>query len=157
MTETTNAHPTALMVGDFISTFNPNPDVWPTLVTEEAKEVREALAHLLKELCDLVYVIEGLKASGIEWEPTPEDQVFIAGALGFLQVYEALYGDGVTGYAFTLVHESNMSKVGDDGKPIYRDDGKVMKGPNYKPANLIPLILPIELWMVPESAPQEEA
>ena len=29
------------------------------------------------------------------------------------------------------VHFSNMSKLGDDGKPIYRDDGKVLKGPNY--------------------------
>lgn len=34
---------------------------------------------------------------------------------------------------FKAVHESNMSKLGDDGKPIYREDGKVMKGPNYKP------------------------
>jgi len=31
------------------------------------------------------------------------------------------------------VHESNMSKLGPDGKPVYREDGKVMKGPNYKP------------------------
>lgn len=29
------------------------------------------------------------------------------------------------------VHQSNMSKLGDDGKPIYREDGKVVKGPNY--------------------------
>lgn len=33
--------------------------------------------------------------------------------------------------AFNAVHASNMSKLGDDGKPIYREDGKVMKGPNY--------------------------
>ena len=30
------------------------------------------------------------------------------------------------------VHKSNMSKLGEDGKPIYREDGKVLKGPNYK-------------------------
>ena len=29
------------------------------------------------------------------------------------------------------VHRSNMSKLDEDGKPIYREDGKVMKGPNY--------------------------
>ena len=37
---------------------------------------------------------------------------------------------------FTEVHESNMSKLGEDGKPMYREDGKVMKGPNYKKPNL---------------------
>lgn len=29
------------------------------------------------------------------------------------------------------VHSSNMSKLGEDGKPIYRDDNKIMKGPHY--------------------------
>ena len=32
---------------------------------------------------------------------------------------------------FDEVQNSNMSKLGDDGKPIYNDGGKVMKGPNY--------------------------
>ena len=32
---------------------------------------------------------------------------------------------------FAEVQNSNMSKLGDDGKPIYNDNGKVMKGPNY--------------------------
>ena len=32
---------------------------------------------------------------------------------------------------FDEVHQSNMSKLGSDGKPIYNDQGKVMKGPNY--------------------------
>lgn len=32
---------------------------------------------------------------------------------------------------FAEVHRSNMSKLGADGKPIYREDGKVLKGPNY--------------------------
>lgn len=36
---------------------------------------------------------------------------------------------------FDEIHRSNMSKLGADGKPIYREDGKVLKGPNYfKPA-----------------------
>lgn len=34
------------------------------------------------------------------------------------------------------VHRSNMSKLGIDGKPIMRDDGKVMKGPNFTPPDL---------------------
>jgi len=32
---------------------------------------------------------------------------------------------------FDEIHRSNMSKLGEDGQPIYREDGKVMKGPNY--------------------------
>ena len=32
---------------------------------------------------------------------------------------------------FDEIQRSNMSKLGSDGKPIYREDGKVMKGPNY--------------------------
>ena len=32
---------------------------------------------------------------------------------------------------FDEVQRSNMSKLGEDGKPIYREDGKVQKGPNY--------------------------
>ena len=32
---------------------------------------------------------------------------------------------------FEEIQRSNMSKLGEDGKPIYRDDGKVLKGPNY--------------------------
>ena len=32
---------------------------------------------------------------------------------------------------FEEIQRSNMSKLGEDGKPIYREDGKVMKGPNY--------------------------
>lgn len=32
---------------------------------------------------------------------------------------------------FEEIHSSNMSKLGPDGKPIYREDGKVLKGPNY--------------------------
>jgi predicted HAD superfamily Cof-like phosphohydrolase len=37
---------------------------------------------------------------------------------------------------FDAVHESNMSKLGIDGKPIKRADGKVLKGPNYKEPDL---------------------
>jgi len=69
-------------------------------------------ASLLKELADLQYVISGC-----------------AVALG-LPLQEA----------FIRVHNSNMSKFGDSGEPIYREDGKVIKGPNYQPPILIDLI-----------------
>ena len=37
---------------------------------------------------------------------------------------------------FEEVQNSNMSKLGEDGKPIYNENGKVMKGPNYFKPNL---------------------
>ncbi len=38
------------------------------------------------------------------------------------------------------VHRSNMSKLGEDGKPLYREDGKVLKGPNFSPADLSDIV-----------------
>ncbi len=89
------------------------------LIVEEFKEFLEAEGmlfmhgrnhqeHALKELADLVYVCYQY-AQNMGW---------------FLD--EAL----------NRVHESNMSKLGEDGKPIYREDGKVLKGPDYKPPDL---------------------
>ncbi|MGZ9736562.1 pyrophosphohydrolase domain-containing protein [Flavobacterium sp. GNP002] len=37
---------------------------------------------------------------------------------------------------FYEIQDSNMSKLGADGQPIYREDGKVLKGPNYFEPNL---------------------
>lgn len=37
---------------------------------------------------------------------------------------------------FEEIQKSNMSKLGADGKPIYREDGKVLKGPNYFKPNI---------------------
>ena len=44
--------------------------------------------------------------------------------------------------AMAEVHRSNMSKLGSDGKPIYRADGKVLKGPSYRPPDLARLLFP---------------
>ena len=41
---------------------------------------------------------------------------------------------------FDEVQNSNMSKLGEDGKPIYNESGKVMKGPNYFKPDLLKLI-----------------
>ena len=37
---------------------------------------------------------------------------------------------------FEEIQRSNMSKLGEDGKPIYREDGKILKGPNYFKPNI---------------------
>ena len=93
------------------------------LIVEEFKEFLEAESTLylssndhkesaLKELADLVYVCYQY-AENMGWD-----------------LDEAMY----------RVHESNMSKLDDEGNPIYREDGKVLKGPNYKPPNLQDLV-----------------
>ena len=93
------------------------------LIVEEFKEFLEAESMLfrdnlkypesaLKELSDLVYVCFQY-ASNMGWD-----------------LDEALH----------RVHESNMSKLDEDGNVIRREDGKVLKGPNYKQPNLIDLI-----------------
>ena len=76
------------------------------------RENPELHAEVLKELSDLVYVCYQY-AVNMGWN-----------------LDEAL----------RLVHESNMSKLGEDGKPIYREDGKVLKGENYQPPNLLNLV-----------------
>ena len=41
---------------------------------------------------------------------------------------------------FAEIHRSNMSKLGEDGKPIVREDGKILKGPNFSPPDLKSII-----------------
>ena len=51
--------------------------------------------------------------------------------------YGAGYAYGINLYkCFKEVQRANMSKLGNDGKPIYNEKGKVMKGPNYSEPNL---------------------
>ena len=80
------------------------------------KPSKKDWANLLKECCDLQYVLSGTIVS--------------------LNKLKNLDFDT----AFELVHESNMSKLDDEGKPVYREDGKVTKGPNYKAPMLEDLI-----------------
>ena len=69
------------------------------------------------------------------------DKDIIAVADALTDILYVTYG---AGHAFGVdldacfdeVQRSNMSKLGEDGKPIYRDDGKVLKGPNYSEPNL---------------------
>ena len=93
------------------------------LITEEFKEFLEAEAQLyltssnvkqncLKELADLVYVCYQY-AVNMGWDLDE---------------------------AMDRVHQSNMSKLDEYGKPVLREDGKVLKGPNYQPPNLEDLV-----------------
>ena len=73
------------------------------------------------------------------------DLTKIADALGDL-LY-VLFGTVVThglqdklGAVFDEIHRSNMSKLGPDGQPIYREDGKILKGPDYFPPELKDLL-----------------
>lgn len=68
-----------------------------------------------------------------------KDPVAVTDALGDLLV--VILGAGVSlglplGKAFDEIMDSNMSKLGEDGEPIYRADGKILKGPNYRPPDL---------------------
>lgn len=67
------------------------------------------------------------------------DLVEISDALG--DMLYIIYGTCVSygipiNEIFDEIHASNMSKLGEDGKPIYREDGKVLKGPNYFKPNI---------------------
>ena len=69
--------------------------------------------------------------------------VEIADALGDI-VYIAfgtalVYGIDLDA-VFNEIHSSNMSKLGSDGKPIYREDGKVLKGPDFRPPNIAAIL-----------------
>jgi predicted HAD superfamily Cof-like phosphohydrolase len=68
-----------------------------------------------------------------------EDIVEVADALTDLLyvVYGAGHSFGINlDKCFAEVQRSNMSKLDNDGKPIYNENGKVMKGPNYSKPNL---------------------
>ena len=79
-----------------------------SLINEELEELKEAIKNEdLKEtvdaLTDILYVTYGAgHAFGVDLDK-----------------------------CFEEVQKSNMSKLGEDGKPIYNESGKVMKGPNY--------------------------
>ena len=72
-----------------------------------------------------------------------KDIIEIADALTDILV--VTYGAGLAfginlDQCFEEVHRSNMSKLSNEGKPIYNEFGKVMKGPNYSPPDLKKII-----------------
>lgn len=90
-------------------------DLYAGLLDEELNELRDAMeindeVEVLDALCDLQVVLDGA------W------------------IQSGLHV--VKRDAMREVHKSNMSKLGKDDKPIYREDGKIMKGPNFFRPNL---------------------
>ena len=107
-------------VGHFMKTFGQEIKIKPELSTEKINKLRVSLIN--EELEEFKEAIKN------------NDLKEVADAL--TDILYVTYG---AGHAFGInldkcfdeVQQSNMSKLGDDGKPIYNDKGKVMKGPNY--------------------------
>jgi predicted HAD superfamily Cof-like phosphohydrolase len=143
------------MLQEFIKAFGASLDarLWYKLVKEELAELKEAMdkddkANTLKELCDVLYVygpfntfIEtAVQADLIPEEEAKEITEYLQNNMKIFQKAVTLFPPMVVYEAFVRVHKSNMSKLGLDGKPIKREDGKVMKGPNYTPPDLSDLV-----------------
>lgn len=135
--ETPNDREVRQSVEEFMMAFDASTDpaLWGKLVDEELTEIEEALANLLKEVADLEYVIAGARATGY----ASTDEALEQRLARAWQIRVSL-GEERVMEAFRRVHKSNMSKLGDDGKPMRREDGKILKGPNYKPPYLGDLI-----------------
>ena len=87
------------------------------LIKEELNELKEAMDEKnLKEIADAL-----------------TDILYVTYGAGFA------YGIDLD-KCFKEVQRANMSKLGENGKPIYNDKGKVMKGPNYIGPNLKPFV-----------------
>ena len=107
-------------VGVFMKTFGQEVKSRPSLSTDKINKLR--LNLIQEELDELKEALD------------KKDIVEIADAL--TDILYVTYG---AGHAFGInldkcfeeVQNSNMSKLDDNGKPIYNDNGKVMKGPNY--------------------------
>ena len=108
------------LVGDFMEAFGQDVQFEPTWPDFNTRELRlELIQEELDELSDAV---------------ADRDMIQIADALTDLLyvVYGAGHAFGIDlDECFQEVHASNMSKLGPNGKPIHREDGKVMKGPGY--------------------------
>lgn len=112
-------------VGTFMNTFGQEVKTKPEFPDNDTVALRiELIAEELNELFDAC---------------ENKDIVEVADAL--TDILYVTYGAGHSfgidlDKCFTEVQRSNMSKLGEDGKPIYRDDGKVLKGPNYSEPDL---------------------
>ncbi|MDB3959517.1 nucleoside triphosphate pyrophosphohydrolase family protein [Candidatus Pelagibacter sp.] len=107
-------------VGTFMKTFGQEVKTKPSFSTDKINKLR---IDLIKEELDELQ--EAMKNN---------DLLEVADAL--TDILYVTYG---AGHAFGIdldkcfdeVQNSNMSKLGENGKPIYNESGKVMKGPNY--------------------------
>ena len=107
-------------VGIFMKTFGQDVKNKPSLSTDKINELR--LSLIKEELDELKEAMKN------------KDLLEVADAL--TDILYVTYG---AGHAFGInldkcfdeVQNSNMSKLGENGEPIYNESGKVMKGPNY--------------------------
>ena len=112
-------------VGLFMSTFGQEVKKKSELSGEKINSLR--LSLIQEELDELTKAIK------------ENDILEVADAL--TDILYVTYGAGHAfgidlDKCFTEVQRSNMSKLGEDDKPIYREDGKVMKGPNFSEPDL---------------------
>jgi predicted HAD superfamily Cof-like phosphohydrolase len=112
-------------VKEFMIQFNQKIEKYPSLVDHNTAMLR----------LNLIYE----EYTELEDAVTEKDLTGIADAL--TDILYVTYGTGLAygidlDKCFEEVHRSNMSKLGLDGKPIYREDGKVLKGINYTQPDL---------------------
>ena len=107
-------------VGHFMKTFGQEIKIKPGLSTEK---INKLIVSLINE--ELEEFKEAIKNNDLkEVADALTDILYVT--------YGAGHAFGINlDKCFDEVQKSNMSKLGDDGKPIYNDKGKVMKGPNY--------------------------
>lgn len=112
----------------------------PPLPGEQGQSTRERLLNRLdqfqKILAEELAEVEEIKNKVKAGEPPVEVLTDLADWLGDIQVYCAseMRKFGLdNAVILSTIMASNMSKLGVDGKPIYDDRGKVMKGPNFWP------------------------
>lgn len=104
-------------------------------VSEEERQIEK-----LDAVCDMYYIALGnvLEKSKDRQDSVRNVRTGKEFQLRIATYYQnqARFNNDLVFKAFEEVHRSNMSKLGLDGNPIYREDGKIIKGPNYFPPNL---------------------
>ena len=112
-------------VGVFMKTFNQDVKISSSLSTDKINSLRISLIN--EELEELKQAISEKNLTEVADALT--DILYVT--------YGAGHAFGINlDKCFKEVQDSNMSKLGSDGKPIYNDKGKVMKGPGYFKPNL---------------------
>ena len=112
--------------------------LYKNLVEEEVKELGEALmAHeeFVQRTFEDLSDDELDELVRLSAETTKEAIDVLVVVMGLV------YSMGINlGSAWKEVYLSNMSKLGEDGTPIRREDGKILKGPNYKEPDMIGVV-----------------
>ena len=112
-------------VKTFMETYGQEVKIKPSFPSEKIVQLRYDL--IKEELDELSVAINDKNI--IEVADALTDLLYV--------VYGAGHSFGIDlDKCFTEVQRSNMSKLGKDGNPIYNENGKVMKGPNYSKPNL---------------------